>query len=82
MNLPFITADATGPKHLTIKLTRAKLEELVDDLIQKTVEPCRKALKDAGADRRRDRRGHPRRRHDPHAQGAGDGEEILRQGAA
>jgi molecular chaperone DnaK len=48
LNLPFITADATGPKHLTIKLTRAKLEALVDDLIQKTVEPCRKALKDAG----------------------------------
>jgi len=48
INLPFITADASGPKHLTIKLTRAKLEALVDDLIQKTVEPCRKALKDAG----------------------------------
>jgi molecular chaperone DnaK len=48
INLPFITADATGPKHLALKLTRAKLEALVDDLIQKTVEPCRKALKDAG----------------------------------
>ncbi len=48
INLPFITADASGPKHLTIKLTRAKLEALVDDLIQKTVEPCRQALKDAG----------------------------------
>ncbi len=48
INLPFITADATGPKHLTLKLTRAKLEALVDDLIQKTVEPCRAALKDAG----------------------------------
>jgi molecular chaperone DnaK len=48
VNLPFITADATGPKHLTMKLTRAKLEALVDDLIQKTVEPCRQALKDAG----------------------------------
>ena len=48
VNLPFITADATGPKHLTMKLTRAKFEALVDDLIQKTVEPCRKALKDAG----------------------------------
>src|SRR5271166_3444565 len=48
VNLPFITADATGPKHLTLKLTRAKFEALVDDLIQKTVEPCRKALKDAG----------------------------------
>ena len=48
INLPYITADATGPKHLTLKLTRAKLEALVDDLIQRTVEPCRKALKDAG----------------------------------
>jgi molecular chaperone DnaK len=48
VNLPFITADQTGPKHLNIKLTRAKLEALVDDLIQKTVEPCRSALKDAG----------------------------------
>ena len=48
INLPFITADATGPKHLTMKLTRAKFEALVDDLIQRTVEPCRKALKDAG----------------------------------
>ena len=48
VNLPFITADATGPKHLTMKLTRAKFEALVDDLVQKTVEPCRKALKDAG----------------------------------
>ena len=47
VNLPFITADATGPKHLNIKLTRAKLESLVDHLIQKTVEPCRAALKDA-----------------------------------
>ena len=48
INLPFITADSSGPKHLTMKLTRAKFEALVDDLIQKTVEPCRQALKDAG----------------------------------
>ena len=48
INLPFITADATGPKHLTMKITRAKLEQLVDDLIQKTIEPCKKALQDAG----------------------------------
>ena len=48
INLPYITADATGPKHLTLKLTRAKFESLVDDLIQRTVEPCKKALKDAG----------------------------------
>jgi molecular chaperone DnaK len=48
VNLPFITADASGPKHLTMKLTRAKLEALVDELIQRTVEPCKRALKDAG----------------------------------
>ncbi len=48
INLPFITADANGPKHLNIKLTRAKLEQLVDDLLQRTLEPCKKALKDAG----------------------------------
>ncbi|MFT8698660.1 molecular chaperone DnaK [Acetobacter orientalis] len=48
INLPFITADASGPKHLVLKLTRAKLESLVDDLIQRTLEPCKAALKDAG----------------------------------
>ncbi len=48
INLPFITADQAGPKHLTIKLTRAKLESLVDDLIKRTLVPCKKALKDAG----------------------------------
>ncbi len=48
INLPFITADASGPKHLNIKLTRAKFEQLVEDIIQRTVEPCRQALKDAG----------------------------------
>jgi molecular chaperone DnaK len=48
VNLPFITADQHGPKHLNIKLTRAKLEALVDDLIQRTIEPCRNAIKDAG----------------------------------
>ena len=48
INLPYITADQTGPKHLTLKLTRSKFEALVDDLVQKTVEPCRLALKDAG----------------------------------
>jgi molecular chaperone DnaK len=48
INLPYITADASGPKHLALKLSRAKYESLVDDLVQKTIEPCRKALKDAG----------------------------------
>ncbi|MBW7852372.1 MAG: molecular chaperone DnaK [Rhodospirillales bacterium] len=48
VNLPFITADQSGPKHLNIKLTRAKLEALVDDLVQRTIEPCRAALRDSG----------------------------------
>jgi molecular chaperone DnaK len=48
INLPFITADASGPKHLVMQLTRAKLDALVDDLVQKTLEPCKQALKDAG----------------------------------
>ncbi|HEU4501748.1 MAG TPA: molecular chaperone DnaK [Nitrospira sp.] len=52
INLPFITADASGPKHMVIKLTRARLEQLVDDLIQRTVEPCRKALADASVSAR------------------------------
>ncbi|MBV1837127.1 molecular chaperone DnaK [Acetobacter estunensis] len=50
INLPFITADASGPKHLVVKLTRAKLESLVEDLIARTLEPCKAALKDAGLD--------------------------------
>jgi molecular chaperone DnaK len=48
INLPFITADSTGPKHLSLKLTRAKLEQLVDDILQKTISPCKQALEDAG----------------------------------
>jgi len=51
VNLPFITADQAGPKHLSVKLTRSKLESLVDDLLQKTIEPCRHALKDADIDK-------------------------------
>ena len=52
INLPFITADASGPRHMVTKLTRAKLEQLVDDLIQRTVDPCKKALGDAGVSAR------------------------------
>src|SRR5690606_16459142 len=48
VNLPYVTADASGPKHLAIKLTRAKLESLVEDLVRRTIEPCRTALNDAG----------------------------------
>ncbi|MEW9681396.1 MULTISPECIES: molecular chaperone DnaK [Pseudomonas] len=50
VNLPYITADATGPKHLNVKISRAKLESLVEDLVNRTIEPCRIALKDAGID--------------------------------
>src|SRR5687767_15720193 len=53
INLPFVTADQTGPKHLAMKLTRAKLEQLVDDLLQRTMEPVRKAIADAGLDPKR-----------------------------
>ena len=80
INLPFITADASGPKHLQMKLSRAKLESLVEDLIERTVNPCQIALKDAGISRRGYRRGDPGRRHDPDAQGAGKGQGDLRQG--
>ena len=82
INLPFITADQTGPKHLTMKLTRAKFEPLVDDLVQRTIEPCKAALKDAGLKAGRDRRSGAGRRHDPHAEDPGSREAVLRQGAA
>jgi molecular chaperone DnaK len=48
VNLPFLTADASGPKHLTIKLTRSRFEQMIDDILQRTIEPCKQALKDAG----------------------------------
>src|SRR5690606_536846 len=48
VNLPYVTADASGPKHLNIKLTRAKLESLVEDLVRRSIDPCRTALDDAG----------------------------------
>jgi molecular chaperone DnaK len=50
VNLPYITADATGPKHMAVKITRAKLESLVEDLVQRSIEPCKIAMKDAGVD--------------------------------
>ena len=56
INLPFITADQTGPKHLTMKLTRSKFEQIVEDLLQKTVGPTKQALADAGVDPRRSTR--------------------------
>ena len=82
INLPFITADKSGPKHLTMKLTRAKLESLVDDLIQKTIGPCANALERRRPEGRRDRGSGAGRRHDAHAESGRDGEDLLRPRAA
>ena len=81
INLPFVTADASGPKHLSLKLTRAKLEQLVGDLLERTMGPVRQCLKDAGRRADGDRRGRPGRRLDPHPEGPAAGEGVLRQGA-
>ena len=81
INLPFITADQSGPKHLNMTLTRAKFEQLVDDLIQRTIPPMQQALKDAGLDPKSHRRGDPGRRLDPHPEDPADREGLLRQGA-
>ena len=81
INLPFITADASGPKHLNMRLTRPKLEQLVEDLIQRSIEPCRQALKDAGVEAKRHRRGRAGRRPDPHAGDPEARQGLLRQGA-
>ena len=81
INLPFLTADATGPKHLNVKLTRAKFESMIDDLVERSLEPCRKCLKDAGLEPEGPQRGRAGRRHHPHPEGAGGGEEAVRQGA-
>jgi molecular chaperone DnaK len=72
----------SGPKHLNIKLTRAKLEALVDDLIRKTIEPCKIALHRSPACAPATSASDPGRRPDPHAEGAGGGDRVLRQGAA
>ena len=82
INLPFITADQSGPKHLQMKLTRAKFEQLVDDLLQRSMGPVRQALADAGAEAVGHRRGRARRRLDAHAEGAAAREGVLRQGPA
>ena len=80
INLPFVTADASGPKHLVMKLSRSKLEQLVGDIIERSIAPCQQAVKDAGVERLRHQGGHPGRRHDPHALYPGTGQEIFRQG--
>ena len=81
INLPFVTADASGPKHLQLKLNRAKFEQLVDPLLQRTLEPCRRALADAGLDPSQVR-GRPGRWLDPCTQGSGNGHRVLRPRAA
>ena len=73
INLPFITADASGPKHLKMTLTRAKLEQLVGDLVERSLGPCPPGPGGRQVNRRPDRRGRAGRRPDPHAAGAGDG---------
>ena len=82
INLPFITADASGPKHMVLKLTRAKFEQLVEDLLQKSMGPVKQALADAGLAAVADRRGRARRRQHAHAACAAAGEGLLRQRAA
>ena len=82
INLPFITADASGPKHLTLKLTPRQVRAAGRRPDPATVEPCKQALKDAGVTAAPDRRSRAGRRHEPHAQGAGSGEGAVRQGAA
>ena len=82
INLPFITADADGPKHLDTTLTRAKLTELTHDLVERTVGPTKQALSDAGLQASQNRPGDPGRRHDPHAGRAGEGQGADRQGPA
>ena len=82
INLPFITADASGPKHLTMKLTRAKLESLVDGLINRTKGAVRKGAEGRRPQSGRDRRSRSRRRHDAHAEGSGSRQAALRQRAA
>ena len=66
INLPFVTADAAGPKHLLYKLSRAKFEQIVDDLIKRSIEPCKKALADAGKTVDTDQRDGDGRRSDAH----------------
>jgi molecular chaperone DnaK len=69
INLPFLTADQTGPKHLSVKLTRAKFESMIEDFIERSLEPCRKCLKDAGLEPKDLNGGRPGGRQHPHPQG-------------
>ena len=79
INLPFITADANGPKHLVKKLTRAKLESMVEDLVQRSVPPCNQCMKDGECRYRQDQRSRTRWGTDPHATHSAAGEGTVRQ---
>ena len=79
INLPFITADASGPKHLVKKLTRAKLESMVEDLIQRSVPPCKQCMKDAGVDAGKIDESRAGRRPDSHAAHSATGERAVRE---
>ena len=81
VNLPYITADASGPKHMNVKLTRAKLESLVEDLIQRSIEPCKIAIKDANLDTAKID-DVIRRRSNTHADGARNSAQIIWQRTA
>ena len=82
INLPFITADANGPKHLVKKLTRAKLEGMVEDIIQRSVGPCKQCLKDAGRGRQQDQRSGAGGRTDAYAPDPAVGKRPVWQGSA
>ena len=82
INLPFVTATPEGPKHLDLQLTRAKLTSSPRDLLERTVGPTKQVLADAGLDASTDRPRRARRRHDPHAGRAGEGQGADRQGPA
>ncbi len=82
INLPFVSADQTGPKHLAMKLTRAKFESLVEDLLQKSIGPCKQALGGCRRLGEQDRRGRARRRVDAHSARSADRQGAVRQGAA
>ncbi len=81
INLPFITADASGPKHLVKTLTRGKLEEMVKDIIDRSIGPCKAAIKDCRHLARQDQRSRAGRRPDAYASHTAAGERDLRQGA-
>jgi len=82
VNLPFITADASGPKHLQMKLTRARFEQMVEDIVQRSIPPCKQALADAGMTPCPDQRSGYGGRPDPHAARSATGARSVQPRAA